>query len=38
MLPLTGTTDSVHMRQDLDIFDFALSDEERNVVLELGVP
>jgi diketogulonate reductase-like aldo/keto reductase len=36
MLPLTGTCDSLHMRQDLDIFDFALSDEDRNVMLELG--
>jgi diketogulonate reductase-like aldo/keto reductase len=36
MLPLTGTTDSVHMRQDLDIFDFTLSDEDLKTVLELG--
>lgn len=28
MLPLTGTTDSDHMAQDLDVFDFALSDAE----------
>lgn len=28
MLPLTGTTNSEHMAQDLDIFDFALSDAE----------
>ena len=28
MLPLTGTTNSEHMAQDLDIFDFALSDDE----------
>jgi diketogulonate reductase-like aldo/keto reductase len=27
MLPLTGTCDGLHMRQALDIFDFALSDE-----------
>jgi diketogulonate reductase-like aldo/keto reductase len=36
MLPLTGTTDSLHMRQDLDIFEFALSDEDRDIMLELG--
>jgi hypothetical protein len=36
MLPLTGTCDNLHMRQDLDIFDFALSDEDRNIMLELG--
>jgi len=38
MLPLTGTTDGPHMRQDLDIFDFTLSDEDIKIVLELGVP
>ncbi len=37
MLPLTGTTDSVHMRQDLDIFDFTLSDEDLKIMLELGM-
>jgi diketogulonate reductase-like aldo/keto reductase len=36
MLPLTGTSDSLHMRQDLDIFDFELSEEDRNAMLELG--
>ena len=35
MLPLTGTSDGLHMRQDLDIFDFALTDEDRNIMLEL---
>jgi diketogulonate reductase-like aldo/keto reductase len=38
MLPLTGTSDSQHMRQDLDIFDFALSDEDLGIMLELGMP
>jgi diketogulonate reductase-like aldo/keto reductase len=38
MLPLTGTTDSAHMRQDLDIFDFTLSDEDLETMLEVGVP
>ena len=28
MLPLTGTTNSEHMAQDLDVFDFELSDAE----------
>ncbi len=28
MLPLTGTTDPAHMREDLDIFDFELSHED----------
>ncbi|WP_010586545.1 aldo/keto reductase family protein [Schlesneria paludicola] len=34
MLPLTGTTDALHMREDLDVFDFQLSaDEIRQVEL-----
>jgi diketogulonate reductase-like aldo/keto reductase len=37
MLPLTGTTDRDHMREDLDIFDFTLSDEDHEIMLELGV-
>jgi diketogulonate reductase-like aldo/keto reductase len=37
MLPLTGTTDSLHMRQDLDIFDFILSQGDIEIVLELGM-
>jgi diketogulonate reductase-like aldo/keto reductase len=36
MLPLTGTSNSLHMRQDLDIFGFALSDEDIRITLELG--
>ncbi len=28
MIPLTGTTDPEHMRQDLGVYDFELSDEE----------
>jgi diketogulonate reductase-like aldo/keto reductase len=35
MLPLTGTSDRLHMRQDLDVFDFALTDEDRDIMLEL---
>jgi diketogulonate reductase-like aldo/keto reductase len=37
MLPLTGTTDSLHMRQNLDVFDFTLSDEDLKIMLELGM-
>ena len=37
MLPLTGTTDSLHMRQDLDVFDFTLSDRELKIILEVGM-
>ncbi len=37
MMPLTGTSDGQHMRQDLDIFGFALSDEEHIVMLEAGM-
>jgi len=36
MLPLTGTTNSLHMRQDLDIFGFTLSGEDIKIMLELG--
>jgi diketogulonate reductase-like aldo/keto reductase len=37
MMPLTGTSDSQHMRQDLDLFDFALSDDEQKIMLEAGM-
>ena len=37
MLPLTGTGDGLHMHQDLDIFDFTLSDEDIRIMLELGM-
>lgn len=36
MLPLTGTTNRLHMRQDLDVFDFTLSDKDLKIILELG--
>jgi diketogulonate reductase-like aldo/keto reductase len=36
MMPLTGTSDSQHMRQDLDIFDFALNGDEHKIMLEAG--
>jgi diketogulonate reductase-like aldo/keto reductase len=38
MIPLTGTTNSMHMRQDLEIFEFTLSEEDLQIILELGVP
>jgi diketogulonate reductase-like aldo/keto reductase len=37
MMPLTGTSDSQHMREDLDVFGFALSDEEHKIMLEAGM-
>jgi diketogulonate reductase-like aldo/keto reductase len=37
MMPLTGTSDSRHMREDLDIFGFALTAEEHNIMLEAGM-
>jgi diketogulonate reductase-like aldo/keto reductase len=36
ILPLTGTTDTMHMRENLDVFDFALSDEELEFMLVVG--
>ena len=36
MLPLTGTTDPAHMREDLRIGDFVLGDEDVNSVLSAG--
>jgi diketogulonate reductase-like aldo/keto reductase len=36
MMPLTGTSDSQHMRQDLDLFGFALSEDEHKIMLEAG--
>lgn len=37
MLPLTGTTDPEHMRQDLACFEFELSDDEVRVLESIGV-
>jgi diketogulonate reductase-like aldo/keto reductase len=36
MLPLTGTTDPAHMREDLAIGDFVLSDDDVQTVLSAG--
>jgi diketogulonate reductase-like aldo/keto reductase len=36
MLPLTGTTDPAHMREDLDIEAFALSDDDVRVIETLS--
>jgi diketogulonate reductase-like aldo/keto reductase len=37
MMPLTGTSDNQHMREDLDVFGFALTSEERKIMLEAGM-
>ena len=37
MLPLTGTTDEDHMRADLDVFDFSLSDDERETIANIAL-
>jgi diketogulonate reductase-like aldo/keto reductase len=36
MIPLTGTTNAVHMREDLDVFDFRLENEEIEQMETLG--
>jgi diketogulonate reductase-like aldo/keto reductase len=38
VLPLTGTKDITHMRENLDVFDFALSDDELQFMLTTGIP
>ncbi len=38
MIPLTGTTDSDHMRADLEVFDFRLSPEEVERIENLAHP
>jgi diketogulonate reductase-like aldo/keto reductase len=35
MIPLTGTTDPTHMREDLDVFDFQLDQEETATIERL---
>uniref|UniRef100_UPI001AEC662F hypothetical protein n=1 Tax=Bradyrhizobium japonicum TaxID=375 RepID=UPI001AEC662F len=30
------STNRLHMRQDLDVFDFTLSDKDLKIILELG--
>lgn len=37
MLPLTGTTDADHMREDLDIHDFELTGEDVKVIENIGL-
>jgi len=37
MIPLTGTTDETHMNQDLDCFEFQLSDDEVETIEEIAV-
>lgn len=36
MLPLTGTTDAAHMREDLDVFDWELSAEDVRAIEMIG--
>ncbi|MCH7937179.1 MAG: aldo/keto reductase, partial [Proteobacteria bacterium] len=38
MVPLTGTTDAKHMREDLDVFDFRLEPKEVAVIEALIAP
>jgi diketogulonate reductase-like aldo/keto reductase len=38
MMPLTGTSDKAHMQEDLDVFDFALGEEEHRIMLKAGLP
>lgn len=38
ILPLTGTTDAAHMKEDLACFDFRLTDDEVEAVEGIGTP
>ena len=38
MVPLTGTTDVEHMREDLDVFDFRLEPKEVVIIEALIAP
>ncbi len=38
MMPLTGTSDKAHMLEDLDVFGFALGEEEHEIMLKAGLP
>jgi diketogulonate reductase-like aldo/keto reductase len=38
MQPLTGTTDPVHMREDLECYDFELSPEDVRVIEDIATP
>ena len=38
MIPLTGTSDPEHMRQDLEVFDFRLADDDVREILALSRP
>jgi diketogulonate reductase-like aldo/keto reductase len=37
MLPLTGTSDPNHMREDLDIFEFRLKPDEVRLIERIAV-
>ena len=36
MLPLTGTTDPKHMKEDLSVYDFSLTEDDLNVIEKLS--
>jgi diketogulonate reductase-like aldo/keto reductase len=37
MIPLTGTTDPVHMRQDLEVYGFGLAEQEVRTIVAAGL-
>jgi diketogulonate reductase-like aldo/keto reductase len=37
MIPLTGTTDENHMREDLEVLDFRLSPEDAHKIAGLAL-
>jgi diketogulonate reductase-like aldo/keto reductase len=37
MIPLTGTTDPVHMKEDLEVYDFALTADEVRIIGAVGL-
>jgi len=37
MLPLTGSSDAGHLREDLGCFDFTLGDEELDSIERVGL-
>jgi diketogulonate reductase-like aldo/keto reductase len=37
IIPLTGTTNPVHMREDLEVYDFDLADDDLRVLAAAGV-
>lgn len=37
MLPMTGTSSKIHMKEDLDIYDFELTNEEIDLLENIGI-